>query len=405
MACGFVLLISAIEHYGRRWIVPPVCWVLLAGLAYGLIGRWAPPGLPPLHLSPEAIFYLFLPVLLFSSARQLKLGDLRAIGPQAGTLATIGVLLSAGILGAGAKWLLALSWPEALLLAVALAATDPLAIGAMVDRFRIPHRLRTLTEGESMLNDGTSVVLFAIIAAIVFERTVFVAERPVVGFLLVVLGGAVIGVMMGFAGSLLIGHWRALHDRFIGTLIPLVTIYLTFLLAEALLHVSGVIAVLAATLTLTTLHERQDHQHPDSASSHRFFDRFWEFTTMLINAVLFFALGAMIGGHPWDLGWLVVPALIVLMLLARSAAVYGSAALLSLTPWRLTMPWQHLLNIAGLKGALSVALLMMLPQDYEHRLLFICVAFALVLFTFVANPITAQWYLRHHPIEDRPVES
>lgn len=405
MACGFVLLISAIEHYGRHWIVPPVCWVMLTGLAYGLMERGTPLGLPPLHLSPEVIFYLFLPVLLFSSARQLKLRDLSAIGPQAGVLATIGVLLAAGVLGAGSKWLLDLSWPEALLLGVALAATDPLAIGAVVEQFRVPRRLRTLIEGESILNDGTTVVLYAIIAAIVFERSAFVAERPFIGFLAVVLGGAGIGVMMGFAGNLLIDHWRALHDRFIGTLLPLATIYLTFLLAEALLHVSGVIAVLAATLTLTTLHERQDHQHDDPASSHRFFDRFWEFVAMLVNAVLFFALGVMIGSHPWDLGWLVVPALVVLMLLARSAAIYGSAALLSLTPWGLAMSWQHLLNIAGLKGALTVALLMMLPQDYEHRLLFICVAFALVLFTFVVSPLAAQWYLRHRPIEDMPVQS
>ena len=170
--------------------------------------------------------------------------------------------------------------------------------------------------------------------------------------------------------------------------------YLTFLLAEGLLHVSGVIAVVAATLTLMTLHRRAEHTTPDHAHSDLFFNRFWQFVATLVNAILFFALGAMIGTHPWDLAWYAVPALIVLMLIGRSVGVYGGSWLLAGSRWRVPLTWQHVLNAAGLKGALSVALLMLLPDDYEHRPAFICAAFALVLFTFVAHPVAARWYIR-----------
>lgn len=406
LGCVLLLLVSALRHYARAATIPPVTWVLLAGLGYGLLVHatdW--PALPRPTLEPEVTFHVFLPVLIFKASRKLRFKRLRSVAVDAALLATGGLLLTLGVLALGLGWLLDLAWADALLLAAALSPTDPLAIIAISKRLQLPERLRTLIEAESMFNDGSALVLFGIISARVFDRPAVVADWPLLGFALVMVGGLVVGVIAGWIGNQLLWRWRALHDPVIGALIPLITVYLTFFLAESLLHVSGVIAVMAAAVTLSALHRREDHHHPSSqrAERDRFFVQFWDVVDTVVNAILFFVLGVMIGGHDWNLAWLAVPALAVLLLVARGVGVYGGALLLAPTRWRVPAHGLHAINIAGLKGALTVAMLLALPEDYQHRQLFVCAAFALVLITLTINPLVGQWYLSRH--EDTRVQA
>jgi len=385
------MLLSIVERYAERLILPPACWMLLAGVGYGLVDWWTGWPLPQPEVRPEVTLYLFLPVLLFISARRLNLRDLRAVGAEAVGLATVGLAVSAALLTVGTAWLFDLNYTVAMLFAVAASATDPLAIGAVMKQFNAPRRLITLIEAESMLNDGTTIVLFSIAMAIVFGGGAFVADHPVVGFIAVMVGGAVVGTAMGLAGYLLIRLWRAMHHWFVGIVIPAITVYATFVLAEGLLHVSGVVAVMAATVTLRSMHKRREE--PAEHDRDLFFEQFWAFVQALVNGILFFVLGAMIGRHDWIVAWFTIPAVIVLLLAARAAGAYGVTLLLRPVLGRPPWSWVHALNLAGLKGAVTIALLLLIPEDDPHRETFLCAAFVLVLFTLMIHSLAARYYL------------
>ncbi len=97
--CFFLLGISAILHYFKRSILPPVLWILLAGVVYGIVQNTWLSGLPMLHLGPEVVLYIFLPVLIFDSARKLRPSELRGVGVEVGFFATVGVLVSMVLVG------------------------------------------------------------------------------------------------------------------------------------------------------------------------------------------------------------------------------------------------------------------------------------------------------------------
>ena len=389
--CGFLLAISAIEHYLGRSRVPTVTWLLLAGVAYGAATHWV--GLPRVRLHPEVVLYVFLPILIFDSARKLRLPELRAVGVEAGFFATVGLGVSTAIIGLPLAWLTELPLLDALLLGAALSATDPIAVAALLGRFRVPERLRTLVEAESLLNDGTTVVLFGLLAASIIDDMPISIEHSLIDFVWQTVGAVVVGLAIGGAGGLLLRYWKSLHDRFIGALIPPVTVYLAFGLADHVVHASGVIAAMGATLALITLHRRAQRRTPDAPEADRFVQGFWDFLGHLANDVLFFMLGAEIGRHSFGLAWWLVILLVAVLLAARSVTVYAGSALLGLAGWRIPLPWQHIVNLAGLKGAVSVALLLLISEEYPYRAHLLCAAFALVLFTLIANSVAMQVYL------------
>ncbi len=398
-------MVSALQHYAQGSAIPRASWILLAGLGYGLLIQatgWS--ALPRVRLDPAVTLHVFLPVLIFAASRKLNLSNLASVSVEAALLATGGLALTLAVLAFGLRGLLGLAWADALLLSAALAPTDPLAIIAIAKRLQLSERLQTLIEAESMFNDSTALVLFGIIGARVLDRSAFVANQPLLGFVLVIAGGVVVGSVGGWLGNQLLRRWRALHDPFIGAIVPLITVYLIFFVAESLLHVSGVIAAMVAGVVLSNMHRRQ---HRDRASRRRepadwFFDEFWRVVDTVVNAVLFFVLGVMIGQHHWNIGWLVVPALIVLLLLARAVGVYGGGLVLAASPRAMPIHWLHVINSAGLKGALTIAMLLSLPDDYRHRQLFVCVGFALVLATMLINPLAARSYLKHHGNPNSP---
>ena len=394
--CIFLLAISAIEHYFRRSIVPAICWVMLGGILYGFVRSAAELPLPALHVEPDLVFYVFLPVLIFDSARKLRLEDLRAVAVPIGFFASAGVVLTTVLIGLPFAWIAKVPILDALLFGAVLSATDPIAVSAIFGKFTFPERLKTVVEGESLLNDGTAVILFTLLSASVLRGDPLSVQKAAIGLSVAVGGALLIGLLMGLAGGALVRHWQVLHDRFLGALLPLVTIYLTFGVAEHFLHVSGVIAVMTATLTLghMHMHRRADRGPGESESIDRFFDRFWDFLGDLANASLFFLLGAALGGHNFLPYLTSVPLLILLLLFSRSGTVYLGAATLRLAGQRLPLPWQHVLNLAGLKGALSVALILLIPQDYPHREVFLCAAFIMILFSLVGNSVAMQFYLK-----------
>ena len=393
-ACLFLIGLCAIEHHFRFSRLPYICWVVLFGMGYGVLQQEAFPGLPGLTLKPDVILYFFLPVLIFDSSRKLDLGLARQEAVPSILLATLGILVSMGVMAVPLKFITGHAWPDVLFFSAIMSATDPVAVAAVFKQFSIPEKLKTLLEGESLLNDGTTVILFMLMSGKVLEGKRILFEGGLLTFIVSVAGAVLLGGLTGWGGALLMRRWHALKDHFIGPLLPLLIIYLTFCLAQATLDISGVIAVMSTTIVLRLAYRRFYQDENPVQTDLEFYRRFWEFLGELVNAVLFFMLGVEIGAHYYDINWVIMPGVIMAMLVARSAVVYGAGAAFRLIGIRLPVSWQHILNLGGLKGALSVALILMIPKEYALRHLFLCAALAMCLFTLVANTLGLRRYLK-----------
>jgi len=393
--CGFLLLVVLVEHICRCWAVPSVGWMLLLGLGYGLARRLGLDWMPGVSLSPDLVIFGFLPLLIFNSSRRLHarvvVHELAAIG----YLSFAGPLIGMVLLALPLVWLGSMRWTDALLFGVALSATDPLAVGAILRRLNVPPKLLTLIEGESLVNDAVVLILFSALSGVVLDHAGLSASRTAGEFIYALLGAVVLGVLAGGSGGLLLRKWRELHHRFIGAAFPLIVVYGAFALAHGVAHVSGVIAVVAATLTLSSLHTHRDEKTDGQHRADAFFDDFWEFLTTLANGALFFGMGAMVGQHRWLLPWFLVPAVGAAMVISRAVTVYPLGLVSRIARKRVPTPWLHMVNASGLRGGLSVALLLTLPSAYPHRIAMVCLAFALLLFGLAAYIVTDRLYLRN----------
>jgi CPA1 family monovalent cation:H+ antiporter len=392
--CLFLIGLCAVEHHFRFSRLPYICWMVLFGVFYGVLNQTLLPGLPEFKLSPDVILFIFLPVLIFDSSRKLDLDMARAEAVPAFVLATLGILVSMVVMAVPLKLITGREWQDVLFFAAIMSATDPVAVAAVFKQFPIPEKLKTLIEGESLLNDGTVVILFMLLSGKVLEGKSIASEHGLLVFIGSVIGAVLLGALTGWGGAWLIRQWKALKDHFVGPLLPLLIVYLTFCLAQAALEISGVIAVMSTTITMRLCYRRFQPDEIPSEVQIEFYQGFWDFIGDLANAVLFFMLGVEIGGHYYDINWVVMPGVIFALLLSRSVVVYGFGVLFRAGGLRLPMPWQHIMNMGGLKGALSVALILMIPETYPYRNLFLCAALAMCLYTLVANTLMMRAYLK-----------
>ena len=397
----FLIGLCALEHYTRKSRLPYVCWVLLSGLVYGLLLRGPLPNLPPMQLllSPDIVLYIFLPLLIFDSSRKLGVKSSEEVALPSLLLATFGLIVNmfvmAGIIyGIAHIFKVAIGWKDILLLSGIMSATDPVAVGTVFQVFPIPKKLRMLIEGESLLNDGTTVIIFMLLSEIVMDGKHF-RLLPAIGmFSMAILGAVAIGVVFGAVGSWLLRRWNALNDRFVAPLMPVLLSYLAFALAQARFEISGVIAVLSATLTFHVVFNRL---RPDEAPSQKDKERYialWDFLGDMANVILFFVLGIEMGIQTGGLAHWVVVSGIVALVVARSVTIYGFGFLVRSTSMRIPLSWQHVMNIGGLRGALCAALILMIPRDYQFRGVFLYIALSLSLFTLIVNPLLMRSYLK-----------
>jgi len=393
--CLFLIGLCAIEHHFRVSRLPYLCWVLLFGVGYGMLNQSVLPSLLDLHLTPDIILYIFLPVLIFDASRKLDLSMAREEAVPASVLASLGIVASMWVMAVPIRWMTGLPWIDVLFFTAIMSATDPVAVSAVFKQFPIPEKLRTLIEGESLLNDGTTVILFLLMSGKVLEGKELLLPKGITVFALSVTGAVLLGAGAGWMGAWLMRRWKALKDHFIGPLLPLLIIYLTFCIAQAALDVSGVIAVMAATLTLRIIFRRAKVIDSLTHCEIEFYKGFWDFLGELANAILFFMLGVEIGSHYYGINWMIMPGVIAALLVSRSVVVYGFSALFRLIGIRIPMSWQHILNLGGLKGALSVALVLMIPKEYAYRDTFLCAALAMALFTLIGNTLALRVYLKN----------
>ncbi|MGB0723332.1 MAG: cation:proton antiporter [Gammaproteobacteria bacterium] len=337
----------------------------------------------------DIIFYVLLPVLVFESAFNMDAGRLLrnlfpilflAIPVMVLTAGMIAVPLYYGIDHPGFPWI------AALLTGALLSATDPVACLALFKRVGAPKRLIVLMEGESLFNDATAIVLFAILLG--------VARMPgdgpstltaVYAFLIVFFGGAFLGVMVAALAAVIARFLAGTVQRGV---LSLVCAYSAFLGAEHL-HVSGVMAVLMAGLVMGAVLRADRAEEP-------LLSGLWTFNAYVADSALFLITGVTVTLSMFSSQWLAILIGIGAVLMSRAVGIFGIVPLLGRLPGvePIDRRYQSVMVWGGLRGAVTLALALSIPAELDYWYTIQSVAYGVVLWTLFVQAPTMGLLLR-----------
>jgi len=411
----FVVLlgVAAIVAIAARPLRLPYSVALVAvGLLAGLLAPVVVVGLRP-EVPPEAVLLVLLPGLVFEAGYRLDLAHLRRSFAGLLFLAMPGVLISAAVVAVTLNLTMGLRFDLAFIVGAMVSATDPAAVVSTFRRLRVPAELATLVEGESLFNDGTGLVVFAI--AIGALSAPISPVEALGSFIVAVAVSSTIGLAAGYGAARVMA---LVDDDLIELTISVVLAYGTYLVADGL-HESGVIATVVAAIVLGDHRRRRatasasssspaasteapvgGASEPGDPTAGDALDTVWEFLAYLLTALVFllvglaFPVGDLAGSLPWIVwgivGTLVGRALVVYVLLG------AGARLLPIVGPRGALPrgWLHVLFWSGLRGAVAVAMALALPVTVPDRALLQQITFGIVLFTLIVQGMTAGALVR-----------
>lgn len=376
-----LLIIAAfVSMIARKIRLPYTVGLTLAGLVAALL-----PHADSIRLTRGLIFEVFLPPLIFEAALQMEWKRFQRDLPVTLTLATLGVLLSAAVVAFGGYYLLHWSWEASLIFAILISATDPVAVIATFRDLRVGGRLQMLVESESLLNDGTSAVLFTVAVAALGGASITV-PGALGSFLLITGGGIVCGALVGGAALLLAGRTS---DHLVELTFTTVAAYSSFLIAERF-HFSGVLATMTAGIVLRNV----GVLGALSDAGLQAVEHFWEYAGFVANSLIFLLIGMSLAHQPWSSFWVICAIMTALVIAARAAAVYGCSLLFLHSKNRVSAAHQHVLFWGGLRGALGLALALGLPDTFPAKGQILTVTFAVVAFSVVVQGTTMIPLLR-----------
>ncbi|MBT5725177.1 MAG: cyclic nucleotide-binding domain-containing protein [Gammaproteobacteria bacterium] len=385
-----LLLIAAVTTMFSKKVdkLPLTVLLVFVGIAISHFGHDTP-GLSLLsqfQLTPELVLFVFIPTLIFESAFNLNARQLSNNLWPILTLAIPGLLISTCIIGFIFSVFTEFDLMVGLLLGAILSATDPVAVIAIFKQLGVPERLTILVEGESLFNDATSLVLATILIGLLtageFSSDVLVSGTG--EFLLVFAGGVIVGWVLALITGNMLG--RIESDPGIEITLTTILAYFSFIIAEHVFHVSGIMAVVAAGMTIGSWGKSKI-----SPSTSAFMEHFWEYLAFVANALIFLMVGLQIDlvvlWESVDLIALVV----VSMLISRAIVIYSVVPLIGRMPGAepIGMPFQSVMYWGGLRGAIALAIVLALPPFYYKDTL-ISLVMGAVLFTLVVQGLSIE---------------
>ncbi len=348
-------------------------WQILAVVGLGVLYGLIEPGRLTYALG-HATLYVFLPALLFEAAWNLNVRAMRRQWIAIATLAGPGVLLTAAII-AGALSIVRVPFGPALLAGSILSATDPIAVVAVFRRLKVPRTLATIVECESLFNDAVAVALYRGIllaiglGAVSAGSVLAITAQTMAG----VAGGIALGIALAFVLARLLHGIRRARVQIAATVL---CAYGSYFLADYL-HLSGIFATIAYGIALR-YYERSwiTLSIADDVS------RFWDIAALLANGLVFFMVGAglQIARVAYE------PVFAVACLAGVAVARFTVAAML--LPFPYPRDWLDVVRVAGMRGALTLALALALPASTPYREAIINGTFAVVLATLAASSLT-----------------
>lgn len=360
IAAVILLAIAAsVALLAKRLNFPYTVALVLAGFGASVLGD-----LVAVDVSPEVMLTLLVPPLLFEATLHLPWAKLRADLLPVLLLALLGTAAGTLVLGALVHYSLDLPWAAALAFGALISATDPVAVVAFFKSLGTPKRLSVLVEGESLFNDAVAVVAFGL-AVDVATGEEFTAGGAIVDFLVVSAGGLAVGVILGYlVGETLLAR---IDDPVIETSTTLALAYGSYLLAEEAgsvvgrdFHFSGILAVVSAGLVVGTVGLKNT-----SPSTRLTLEHFWELLTFLVNSLVFLVIGLTITLSDLTDELVAVVIALVGVIVVRVALVHGLAELTAriLPRRRIPMAFRHVMTWGGLRGAISLALVLTLTTE------------------------------------------
>jgi CPA1 family monovalent cation:H+ antiporter len=338
------------------------------------------------------LFAVILPGLLFEAAFNLDVVIFLKNKMAISSLAIPGVIAAIFLAGTGTALAISglsshrgFTLQQGLVFGALVAATDPIAVVAIFKELRVPVRLATLVEGESLLNDGTSIVLLTLLLGVVTGGGLGMGSL-VLRFILIVGGGGVLGFAAGAVASNLISR---IDDAVIEITITVITAYGTFALAEQL-GFSGVIATVVAGMHCGTYAWNDSMSRKTKLA----LDAFWEYMAFALNSVVFLLIGFEVSPSAVLAAWPEILLAFFVVVVARAIVVYGVGGLLNRTRERIPSSWLAVMTWGGLRGALSMVLALALPFDFPNRDLLITLTFGVVLLSILVQGLTMQPLLR-----------
>ena len=399
---ALLIVVAALAIVAKRIALPYPVLLVVAGLALGFV-----PGPPPLKLNPEMVLLFVLPPLLYPAALFTSWRDFRANLTPILWLAIGLVLVTTLAIGVVAHALGGLPWAAAFALGAIVSPPDAVAATAIGRRLRLPRRIVTILEGESLVNDATALVAyrFAVAAAIVGSSFSFGAAS--LRFLWVASGGVGFGLLVGWIASHV---QRRLDDPPIQITISLLTPFAAYIPAERL-HVSGVLAVVAAGLFLGWRSPRML-----TSRTRLYAQIFWEIVVFLLNGLVFIMIGLQLRGILERLagqsfatlitqGILLSATAIVVRMLWVVSAAYLQRRLRQSKP---SPPWQHAVIVGwtGMRGVVSLAAALAIPltladgSPFPGRDYILFATFCIIFATLVLQGLSLPVLIRSLGVED-----
>lgn len=375
---------SAIAVVANRLRIPYTVALVVGGLA---LGSFHVPFVDdilrqePSWLTPNVSLVIFLPPLLFEGSLKIQLRHLRANLLPILLFANAGVLAATVITGLAVHWVIGVPILVGLVFGAIISATDPVSVLALFKDMAIAKRLSILVEGESLLNDGTAAVLYGILVGTVMTGSMSVATG-VRTFFVEVLGGAAVGLGLGYVVSKITGR---IDEPEIEITLTTILAYGSFLVAQSL-HLSGVIATVVAGLMIGNFAVPVGMSPQTRVSLWSF----WDYASFVMNSIVFLVIGLQV--HLDDLlrSWQLMLLAAGAALLGRALSVYGLAPISNLFTERISYRWQHIMAWGGIRGALSLALALSLDRAFPYRSQVLAATFGVVAFSLVVQGLTIK---------------
>lgn len=390
-----------LAYVAQRLNTPPAVALVLGGMGLAFV-----PGLPTVELEPELALALFLPPLLQVSAYRTDWTAFRSNLRPILLLAVGGVFFTAAAIAVVTKLLVPdLPWWAAIALGAIVAPPDAVAASAVLKQVKLPKRIVTVLEGESLMNDASSLVLYRFAVAATLAGT-FSLGQGVLQFFGAAIGGAIVGWIFGRTAMWVFAH---LEDTLLDITVSLLAGFIAYLAAE-LFHVSGVLAAVTCGSVLGR------HQHAEFTARTRLDSTaVWGFVEFILTALIFMLIGLQLRGiverlerydvsHLAFLGLAVSVTLIVSRFVWVLPSVWLPRALSRRLRERDPMPPSShpiILSWAGMRGVVSLAAALALPAEFPGRDVIVFLAFCAILATLVLQGTTLGWVIRRLGAEEK----